>query len=238
MNSKIEQTIEDIEQLIASCKFKAFSSTHIVVDKEEIESLIDELRKRAPEEIKQYQKIISNREAIINDAKAKAQGLIDQATAQTSELISQHEIMLRAYEQSDQIVNEAIYKAQEIIDNATLEANELKMSAMSYTDSLLAQVEGIVGHYLGQTNTKYNEMMNSLNECYEVVRSNRQELIDDAASDSGVDIEEFLSDSAASEPPINAPAQAPVNTDGATDSNPVTESVTVPVENTVNLDLI
>lgn len=228
MTSKIEQTIEDIEQLIASCKFKSFSSTHIVVDKEEIESLIDELRKRAPEEIKQYQKIISNREAIINDAKAKAQGLIDQATAQTSELISQHEIMLRAYEQADQVVNEAIYKAQEIIDDATLEANELKMSAMSYTDSLLAQVEDIVGHYLGQTNTKYNEMMSSLNDCYDVVRSNRQELIDDAAQDSGVDIEEFLSDSATSTPPVKAPVEPTV---AAEAEKPASEG-------SVNLDLI
>ena len=211
MTSKIEQTIEDMEQLVSSCKFKAFSTTQIIVDKEEIESLIDELRKRAPEEIKQYQKIISNREAIINDAKAKAQDLINQASAQTSELISQHEIMLKAYEQANQIVDEAIYKAQEIMDDATLEANELKMSAMQYTDSLLAQVEDIVGHYLGQTNTKYNEMMNSLNECYDVVRSNRQELIEDAAQDSGVDIEEFLADSAPSEPRVNSNASGQAN---------------------------
>lgn len=194
MTSKIEQTIEDIEQLIASCKFKSFSSTHIVVDKEEIESLIDELRKRAPEEIKQYQKIISNREAIINDAKAKAQGLIDQATAQTSELISQHEIMLRAYEQADEVVNEAIFRAQEIIDNATIEANELKTSAMQYTDSLLGQVEDIVGHYIGLTNNKYDEMMNALGECYDLVRVNRQELIASAVDDTGVDVGDIISD--------------------------------------------
>ncbi len=84
--------------------------------------------------------------------------------------------------------------AQEIIDDATIEANELKTSAMQYTDSLLSQVEEIVGTYMGTTNTKYDEMMKSLHECYDVVRANRQELIETAVDDSGVDVEDILSD--------------------------------------------
>lgn len=214
MASKIEQTIEDIEQLIDSSKFKSFSNTHIIVDKYELESLVSDLRKRAPEEIKQYQKIISNREAIINDAKIKAQDLLKQASEQTSELISQHEIMLRAYEQADEVVNEAIYKAQEIIDNATIEANELKTSAMQYTDSLLGQIEEIVGHYLGAANTKYDELIKSLGDCYDVVRANREELIATAVDDSGVDVEELLSEGALS---YEAPAKQPTTKNSGED---------------------
>ncbi len=194
MASKIEQCIDDIEQYIDSCKYKSFSTTHIICEKNELENLVSDLRKRAPEEIKQYQKIIHNREAIIADAEAKAKELIDKATAHTTELISQHEIMLKAYEQADAVVNDAILKAQEIIDDATIEANELKTSAMQYTDSLLSQVEEIVGTYMGTTNTKYDEMMKSLHECYDVVRANRQELIETAVDDSGVDVEDILSD--------------------------------------------
>ena len=194
MASKIEQTIADIENFIDSCKFKSFSNTQIIVDKEEIETLISELKKRVPEEIKYYQKIITNREAIINDAKAKAEELISQATIQTSELISQHEIMLRAYEEADIIVTQAIDNAQNILDQATEEANELKTQAIMYTDGLLADVENIVGHYIGTTNNKYEEMMNGLNNCYDIVRSNRQELIDDAVEDNGIDVEEILAD--------------------------------------------
>ena len=194
MASKIEQCIDDIEQYIDSCKYKSLSTTHIICEKNELENLVSDLRKRAPEEIKQYQKIIHNREAIIADAEAKAKELIDKATAHTTELISQHEIMLKAYEQADAVVNDAILKAQEIIDDATIEANELKTSAMQYTDSLLSQVEEIVGTYMGTTNTKYDEMMKSLHECYDVVRANRQELIETAVDDSGVDVEDILSD--------------------------------------------
>lgn len=222
MASKIEQTIQDIESYINSCKYKTFSNTQIIVDKEELDTLVSELRKRAPEEIKQYQKIISNREAIINDAKAKAKEMVDKATAQTSELISQHEIMLRAYEQADGVVNEAIYKAQEIIDNATIEANELKTSAMQYTDSLLGQVETIVGTYMGSTNSKYDEMMKNLAECYDVVRANREELIATAVDDSGVNVEDILTDG------------SPVYTDSSSDS---TEPAAKPASGDEFLDL-
>ena len=48
------------------------STTKIVVNKEEIEELLRELRLKTPDEIKRYQKIISNKDAILEDAQAKA----------------------------------------------------------------------------------------------------------------------------------------------------------------------
>ena len=41
------------------------STTKIVVNKEEIEELLRELRLKTPDEIKRYQKIISNKDAIL-----------------------------------------------------------------------------------------------------------------------------------------------------------------------------
>jgi len=217
MASKIEQTIEDIEALIDSCKFKSFSNTHIIVDKEELESLVSELRKRAPEEIKHYQKIISNREAIINEAKQKAKQLIDEASAQTTELISQHEIMLKAYEQADQIVEDAINNAQAILDQATLEANEVKMSAMQYTDSLLSNIEEALGNYIGATNSRYDAMMNSLSEYYNEVISNRQELIASAVDDEGVDVEELLAEDPSAY--VTPASKSPKNSNSSSSAN-------------------
>ena len=65
MSSKIEQLIDEIEQYIDSCKYQALSNTKIIVNKEEIDELLRELRMKTPDEIKRYQKIISNKEAIL-----------------------------------------------------------------------------------------------------------------------------------------------------------------------------
>ena len=62
--SRIEQLIGEIEEYIDSCKFQPLSTTKIIVNKEELDELLVELRLRIPDEIKQYQKIISNQEAI------------------------------------------------------------------------------------------------------------------------------------------------------------------------------
>ena len=43
MSSKIEQVIDEIEEYIEECKFQTFSSTNIIVNKEELEELIAEL---------------------------------------------------------------------------------------------------------------------------------------------------------------------------------------------------
>lgn len=176
MSSKIEQIIDEMEDYIDSCKPHNFSSSKIVVNRDEIDELLTELRMKTPEEIKRYQKIISNQEAILADAKTKADAIIAQAQVKTDELVSEHQIMQQAYAQANEIVTLASSQAQEIVDNATMEANGLRSSAIQYTDDLLAHVEEILLYSLNTTGTKYDEFMKSLNECYEIVQANRAEL--------------------------------------------------------------
>ena len=88
MSSKIEQLIEEIEDYIDGCKYQALSKINIIVNKEEIDELLRELRNKTPEEIKQYQKVIAQREEILEKARERANKLIEDATAQTNQLIN------------------------------------------------------------------------------------------------------------------------------------------------------
>ena len=119
MASRIEQIIEEIEEYIDGCKYQALSSSKIIVNKDELEELLNELRSKTPEEIKRYQKIISNKEAILADAQAKADAIIAKAQVKTDELVSEHQIMQQAYAQANEVVMIATKQAQEILDNAT-----------------------------------------------------------------------------------------------------------------------
>lgn len=139
MSSRMEQIIEEIEEYIDNCKYQPLSSTKIVVNKDELEELLTELKMKTPEEIKRYQKIISNKEAILADAQAKADAIIAQAQVQTSELVSEHQIMQQAYAQANEVVMIATKQAQEILDKATNDANNIRMGAIQYTDSSLKE---------------------------------------------------------------------------------------------------
>ena len=184
---RIEQIIEEIEEYIDGCKYQALSSSKIIVNKDELEELLNELRSKTPEEIKRYQKIISNKEAILADAQAKADAIIAKAQVKTDELVSEHQIMQQAYAQANEVVMIATKQAQEILDNATNDANNIRMGAMQYTDDILRNLEISISHAMDSAKARHENYMSSLQEFYDVVSSNRAELnptAEDAVSDS------------------------------------------------------
>ena len=155
MSSKMEQIIEEIEEYIDGCKFQPLSSTKIIVNKEELEELIAELRAKTPEEVKRYQKIISNKEAILADAQAKADQIIAQA---------------------NEVVMIATKQAQEILDNATNEANSLRVSAMGYADDQLHEIEEVLSNSIETSQARYDRLISSLQGFLDVVTKNRAQL--------------------------------------------------------------
>ncbi|MEY8523719.1 vacuolar family H+-ATPase subunit H [bacterium 1XD8-76] len=177
MSSRIEQLIDEIEEYIDSCKYQTFSNSKILVNKDEIEELIRELRVKTPDEIKRYQRIIQNKEEILNDAKAKAEQLIKDTTLQRTELISEHQIMQQAYAQADEVVTAASRQAQEILDRAVMEANEMRISAMQYTDDLLSHVENIVAGSIQTASADYENLIGHMKQYQEIIAANRRELV-------------------------------------------------------------
>ena len=176
MASRIEQIIEEIEEYIDGCKYQALSSSKIIVNKDELEELLNELRSKTPEEIKRYQKIISNKEAILADAQAKADAIIAKAQVKTDELVSEHQIMQQAYAQANEVVMIATKQAQEILDNATNDANNIRMGAMQYTDDMLAKLQYIIEHSIKDNKEKYDSLLSGLENILSVVNNNRNEL--------------------------------------------------------------
>ena len=174
--SRIEQLITEIEEYIDSCKFQPLSTTKIVVNKEEIDELLVELRLRIPDEIKQYQKIISNQEAILSDAHSKADAMLAEATAQTNELVNEHEIMQRAYAHANDVIAQAQAQAQAIIDSAVADANSIRQGSIQYTDEMLKSLQTIITHSMEGAQGRFDAFMSSMKSSYDIVSSNRNEL--------------------------------------------------------------
>ncbi len=134
--------------------------------------------------------MISNKEAILADAQAKADAIIAQAEVQTTELISEHQIMQQAYAQANEVVMLATNQAQEIIDNATADANNIRLGAIQYTDNVLKSLEDIIGHAIETTKARSDNLISSLQGCYDIVISNRSELAPDGGSPDGLSQEQ------------------------------------------------
>ena len=176
--SRIEQLIEDIYEFVESCKMQPLSSTKVVVPKDELYDLLDELRLRTPDEIKRYQKIISNRDAIIADAEEKASTMLSEAQEKTNNLISEHEIMQQAYYQANQIVDQATEEAHRIINAANQDAHQIRTGALSYSEDMLGIVEGILQNTFDESKHRFKSLLDSMEENLDIVKSNRKELTD------------------------------------------------------------
>ena len=132
------------------------------------------------------QKILSNKDAILADAKEQADAIINAAQVQTEELINEHEIMQRAYAQANDLIEQATAQAQAILDNATEEANSIRYGAMQYTDDMLAKLQYIIEHSIKDNKEKYDSLLSGLENVLSVVNNNRNELsgIEDGSEDT------------------------------------------------------
>ncbi|MBE5900689.1 MAG: ATPase [Lachnospiraceae bacterium] len=194
MTSRMEQMIDEIEEYIDGCKYQHFSSENIVVNRGELDQLLDNLKKKIPSEIREYQKIVHNKDAILADAKAKAEAIIAQAEIHTNELVSEHQIMQQAYAQANEVVMLATKQAQEILDNATTDANNIRTAAISYTGDMLGNMESILTASMETSKAKFDNYYNNLKNCLDIVQANKQELVPDEKPETPVNAEESKKD--------------------------------------------
>ncbi len=174
--SRIEQLIEEIEEYIDGCKASPFSNNKILVNREELEELLVELRLRVPDEIKQYQRVISNQEAIMNDARTQADAMLQEAKSQTNEMVNEHEITQAAYSAANQIIDDANVQAQAILDAAVNDANNIRQGAIQYTDDALRGLQNIIAHSVEAAQSRFDAYINEMKQSFDRVTSNRSEL--------------------------------------------------------------
>ena len=176
MKSRIEQSIEEIEIYISECSPQMLNKNNIIVNIDEFEEYLKELKRHIPEEVNKYRKVLANRDAILDDAKRKADEIIKKANAQLQEIVSEQEIMKQAYAQANAVVEAATTHAQEILSKATKEADELRTSAVQYTDDILANVQHAIAGTLTTYQTNSERLLNDLNQYYGTIIENRKEL--------------------------------------------------------------
>lgn len=184
--SRIEEKIDDIFGFVESCKMSALSPTKVLVPKNELYDLLDDLQREAPEEIKRCQKMLRQRDAILDDAEKKASGLLSDAQEQYKALVEEHAIMQEAYHQAELTVQQAHEEAEQIIANARAQAAEIGRGAIFYTEDLLSTAEkSIMAAYETSVNNA-----RALQSHLELIQQNKAELSQDAGENSEPEYEE------------------------------------------------
>ena len=177
MESRIEQSIQELEIYISECNPQTLNKRNIVVNKEEIEEYINELKRQIPDEVKKYKKVLANKDAILDDAKKKADEIIKAANVQFQEILSEQEIMKQAYASANAVVEAATAQAQEILTAATNDANEIRTGEIQYTDAILANVQSSIEGTMSTYQDNYTKLLNDLAKYHGTIIENRRELM-------------------------------------------------------------
>ncbi|MBR1743625.1 MAG: ATPase [Lachnospiraceae bacterium] len=176
MDSKLEQRIDDIYSFVESCKMQSFSSTKVVVPKNDLYDLLDDLRRDLPNEIKRYQKILNQRESILEDARKKADNIKSDARAQYGALVEEHVIAQEATRQAELIIQQANAEAERIISEARKQADEIGSGAIYYTADMLNAVEKEITQAYESTVNNSKALETALRGHLEIIAKNKAEL--------------------------------------------------------------
>lgn len=138
--------LENLEDLLDNGTKMPFSSK-VAVDRDELQEIIENIRLKLPEELKQAKWVKEERQRIIGDAQKEADDLVKEAQSKITSMVDENVITKQALEQKE-----------EIIDNANKVAKEISVGTRDYADALLEKVEDI------------------LKQTLQVVHDNRKEL--------------------------------------------------------------
>lgn len=119
----------------------------ILLDREEVLSLLDALQSAIPAELDQAARISQQREQILREAREEAEAVVREARSFAAQLTDE-----------TAIAREAQARADEVIDQSKRVAREIRTGARAYADEVLARLE------------------ESFERELEVIRSHRQEL--------------------------------------------------------------
>ncbi|MGI5848560.1 MAG: ATPase [Christensenellales bacterium] len=143
---KIYELLDELIEEIEGSPKSVFSNKRSV-DIEILMEIISDLKAAIPNEIKEAEHIINERDQMMSKAKEEAASIIASA---------EDELQIRVAD--DRVVQEAEIKAKELLGIAENNAREISLGAKEYADDILNEVEEYLSNYL------------------EVIRKNRLEL--------------------------------------------------------------
>ena len=138
--------LENLEDLMESGQKVPFS-TKVMVDIEEFREVLEEIRLKLPDELKQAKWVKEERQRIMSDAEKEADSLLKEAEGKIISMVDEHVI-----------TKQALAQKEEIIENANKVSKEISTGTKEYADSILLKVEEV------------------LREATDLVHNNRREL--------------------------------------------------------------
>ncbi len=149
--------LENLEELLESGAKVPFS-TKVMVDIDELRELIEDMRLKIPDELKQAKWVKEERQRIIADAEADAQKTLSDAKAKSEQMLKDAQEKIATLVDDHVITKQALEQKEQIIENANKVSKEISMGTRDYADAILEKVEEVLKETLNVVHNNRNEL--------------------------------------------------------------------------------
>lgn len=128
----MQELIDALDDVVNEASPMPFGKRSMV-DVGKISDIISDMRMALPMEIRQAQKVVEDKNNIIDDAKREAESIIRKAEERRRELIDESDIL-----------KEARRRATEVLGSAEARCSDLRASTDAFADKMLMRVEELL----------------------------------------------------------------------------------------------
>lgn len=139
MDMDIMEIIDMMEETIEKASSVPLTGK-VMVDRDELLDYIQEIRLVYPDELKEAKWVKEERQRILSEAENRAEAIQKNAEETQMQLIDEHEITKRAYEQANELVNAAQQKSIEIKTDTDQYVDDILNDAEHRLDLLLRKI--------------------------------------------------------------------------------------------------
>lgn len=139
MDMDIMEIVDMLEETIDKASAVPLTGK-VMVDKDELLDYIQEIRLVYPDELKEAKWVKEERQRILSEAESRAEAIQKNAEETQMQLIDEHEITKRAYEQANELVNAAQTKSIEIKTDTDQYVDDILNDAEHRLDLLLRKI--------------------------------------------------------------------------------------------------
>ena len=129
--------IDKLDDIIHNARSVPLTDS-VMIDREEIYDILDQMRSTIPEEIKQARWIVKERQEMLAEAKQEAERVLTEAQERADRLASETEV-----------VRLAERNAQQIMEDARERERDTRLGAEDYADEVLGNLELNLDKFIG-----------------------------------------------------------------------------------------
>jgi cell division septum initiation protein DivIVA len=129
--------IDKLDDIIHNARSVPLTDS-VMIDREEMYDILDQMRSTIPEEIKQARWIVKERQEMLAEAKQEAERLLTEAQERAERLASETEV-----------VRLAERNAQQVMEDARERERETRLGAEDYADEVLGNLEINLDKFIG-----------------------------------------------------------------------------------------